>query len=54
MYDYDRMNSYDVNDSKYDMPGWMVEEKMYNCEGFTSSYYSNLFSRVLGRLSLRK
>ncbi len=51
MYDLDRMNNYDVSDSKYDMPGWMLEEKMYNCDGFTSSYYRSLFSKMIGRFS---
>ncbi|MCD8325820.1 MAG: hypothetical protein LUC90_03780 [Lachnospiraceae bacterium] len=50
MYDYDVMESFGVNDRKYDMPDWMMQEGLYNCEGFTSDYYRSLFSRAVSKL----
>ena len=54
MYNYDVMGNFDVNGSKYNLPEWMVDEQMYNCEGFTVSYYNNLFSRALNKLKFWK
>lgn len=51
------MGSYDmilddvnVMSRKYDLPHWMIEEKLYNCEGFTATYYKSMFSKVARKL----
>ncbi|MCD8131736.1 MAG: hypothetical protein LUE16_10780 [Lachnospiraceae bacterium] len=51
MYNFDMMENFNANDSKYDMPDWMVKEGLYNCEGFTADYYRSLFSKAIGKLA---
>lgn len=40
-----RMDDVGISNRKYDLPNWMVAEKMYNCEGFTTTYYKTMFSK---------
>ncbi|MCD7739238.1 MAG: hypothetical protein LUH58_09425 [Lachnospiraceae bacterium] len=54
MYNFDMMSSLGVTDSKYEMPDWMREEGLYNCEGFTVDYYRSLFSKVADKLMFWK
>ncbi len=55
MNNYDIMSNFNnVEGGKYEMPGWMLTERMFNCEGFTSTYYKRLFTGAVNRLRFWK
>ena len=46
------LDNVDVAEKRFDLPDWMMSEKLYNCGGFSSSYYKDLVSGLFSKVKL--